>query len=583
MIKYLITVLLISLFILSCTQTVTSHSNEVVSYLEANVATTDPIHSTNKYASTVSSSIFENLLHYHYLKRPIVLETQLAEEMPHISDDGLTYTIKIKRGVFFQDDPAFPNSKGRELIAQDFVYSWMRLADPKNKALGWWLLDGKIKGLNEWRNGSADYAKPIEGLKAIDQYTLQVILNKKSFQFLHVLAAPPLAVVAREVIKKYGDKINDHPVGTGPFKLKSWIRNFQLELVKNDKYHKTFYPKEGTIDSKKKGLLQDSGQTLPLSDKITIRIITERQPLWLSFLKGQVDHGIIPKDNYHQIFENKEIKTEIRKKGIRVLAQKRPDLVYISFNMEHPILGKNKKLRKAISSAIDKKQILKTFYNNRGLIAQGPIPPGLPDYDKTYTNPVSYNLEKAKQLMTEAGYPNGKNLPVFDYDLPGSATWSRQLGEFLKDQLSQIGVSIRIVPNTWPQFDQKVKAKKATLFDQAWVADYPDSENFLQLFYSKNISPGPNSFNFVNSDYDQMFEQFLSLPPSQKRFNLTQKMIKLLNDESPAVFLLHRLFKLPYHSWLKNYNEYPIIYDHLKYLRVDQHQKQKDLNKLKNG
>ncbi len=569
---------------LCCTSQKAKVDDTVVLFLDANIPHLDPIHSTNKYSSTVISNIFEGLYHYHYLKRPITLEPSLAEGEPQISPDGKTYTIQLKKGVFFQDDPAFPNGKGRELKAEDFIYSWRRLADPMNKAMGWWVLDGLIVGLNEWRNdlraGKANYQTPIKGLSAPHSHTLVIQLTRPSFQFLHFLAMPVTMVVAQEVVEKYGQEIANHPIGTGPYRLEHWDRNSEVRLIKNKNFREVFYPSEGSAEDEKRGLLSHKGQRLPLSEKITVKVITERQPLWLSFLKGQVDHGVVPTDNFDQVFENNQLKKEFVDKGIRVLEQYRPDVTMIAFNMEHPLLGKNKKLRLAFAHALNSDLILEKFYNRRGIVAQGPLPPLLDGYDPDYKNNLDFNLEKARQLLKEAGYPDGKDLPVFDFELSNNATWSRQMGELLKDLWGQVGIQIRLVINTWPQFDQKLKNKQATLFEMAWSADYPDSENFLQLFYSKNVSPGSNNSNFINRDYDQLYEKALQLPPSPERTLLYKKMVDFINNEVPTLFLVHRIYRLPYHSWLENYNEHPIIYDFYRYLKVNTQIKEKNWSQL---
>lgn len=570
--------LVASLLLVQCTPK-NKIEDHVVSVLDAPISHLDPIHSTNKYSSIVNSAIFEGLYHYHYLKRPIEPQPRLATEMPKISPDKKVYTIKIKPEIFFQDDPAFTEGKGRELEAKDFIYSWKRLADPKNKALGWWVFDGLIEDLNNWRDqmrtGQANYSTEVSGLKALDKYTLQITLTRPSFQFIHYLAMPVTMVVAREVVEKYGPEISSHPVGTGPFILENWTRNSQVVLVKNKKFRDQRYPSTMTPGVGEPDLLKNAHKKLPLSDKVVVRILPERQPLWLSFLKGELDHGIIPKDNYAQVMENGELKASLKEKQVRILHQARPDMVYISINMENPILGKNKEIRQAMAYALDRKSILKNFYNDRGLVAQSPIPPGLDAYNDAYKNPIQYDLEKAKELMKQAGYPEGKGLPVFEYDLANASTWGRQMGEYLKDQWGKIGIKIKLIANTWPQFDKKIKEKKATLFDMAWMADYPDSQNFLQLFYSKNISPGPNSSNFISRRYDDIYEKAVLLPPGPERTQLFHQLVDLINEEVPAIFTIHRTFYLPYHGWLEGYFEHPIIYDFLQYLSVDKNKKEK--------
>lgn len=559
--------LIVMVVLAGCTKPDKSSDTTLVGFLDANIPHLDPIHSTNRYSSVVNSNIFEGLYHYHYYKRPITIEPSLAESMPVVSTDGLTYTIKIQKGVLFQDNPAFPNGKGRELTAQDFIYSWKRLADAKNKALGWWVFDGLIEGLNQWRedlrNGKADFNAPVSGLQSPDSHTLVIKLTRPSFQFVHFLAMPVTMAMAKEVVDHYGNEIANHPVGTGPYEMESWTRNTEIKLKKNKNFRTVLFPIDGSTESK------DKGKSLPLAENVTLKISSELQPLWLSFLKGELDYGIIPKDNFDQVFTNNALNDDVKQKGINIHYQHRPDVTFIAFNMEHPILGKNKNLRKAFATSIDRKLLLEKFYNNRGIVSEGPLPPGFDGYDSNYKSNLQFDIEKAKEYLRLAGYPEGKGLPVFDYEMSNSATWSRQFAEFIKDQWAQIGIQIKLNPNTWPQFDQKIKTKKAAIFEMAWMADYPDSENFLQLFYSKNISPGSNNSNYINRAYDELYNKAVVLAPGLQRNTYIKQMVEFINEEVPSIFLIHRIFRLPYHAWLENYNEFPIIYDYLQYLRVD--------------
>ncbi len=568
----------------ACTPKQPLWKNTIVSVLDANIPHLDPIHSSNAPSSRINASIFEGLYHYHYLKRPLQIEPKLAGAMPEVSEKGYVYTIRIKKGVLFQDDPAFPHSKGRELVAGDFVYSWKRLADPKNKAEGWWVLDGLIKGLNEWRDkvrrGQADYETPVEGLKAVDNHTLRITLTRPSFQFLHFLCMPVTMVMAKEVVDHYGQQINNHPVGTGPYQLVHWVRNSEVRLRRNKNFRKVFYPEEEFGENEKKKSPQSAGLRLPLTENIIIRIITEQQPLWLSFLKGQLDHGVIPKDHYDEVFKNNQLTPKYREKGIRILKQYQADVTFLVFNMEDPILGKNKFLRKALAMALDRELILKKFYNSRGVIAQGPVPPMLDAHDPYYKNPLNHDPEKAKKFLTKAGYPGGRGLPVFKYETSSSSAWSRQFAEFVKDQWAQIGFKIRIKANTWPLFNKKIKNRKAKIFDMAWFADYPDSENFLQLFYSKNISPGSNSSNFVNRHYDALFEKAIILPPGPERTQKFRKLAAFINEEVPVIFIIHRIKQRPFHAWLDNFNIHSMVFDFYQYLSVDEKKKITYLKKL---
>ncbi|MCB0376888.1 MAG: hypothetical protein KDD33_00220 [Bdellovibrionales bacterium] len=578
----ILVVIMVSL--VSCTKKSQVNDDTIYGVIDANIKGLDPIQAADNYMIKAVSQIYEGLYHYHYLKRPLQLEPQLAESLPTISPDGLTYTIKIKKGVYFQDHEAFPARKGRELTAHDFIYSWKRLADASHKATGWWVFDGRIQGLNEWRQelsqGKVNYDSPISGLTAKDKYTLEIKLTKAFPLFEIMLALPPTFAVAREVVEKTGNEFLNHPVGTGPFLLKEWIRNSKIVLEANPNYRTELYPNEGEDVDRELSRLEDAGKKLPLAKKVVIQIMPERQPMWLSFARGELDHAIIPKDNYSQVFNGKTLREDIRKKGIQILNQPRPDVTFIGINMEHPILGKNKYLRQAMAMAINNQISIDTFYNGRGIPAQSPLPPGFRGYKKSYKKPYDFDLQRAQSYMIKAGFPDGKGLPTFRFELTNASSWSRQMGEFLQQQWAQIGIKIKLIPNNWPQFDKKLKSRQAEIFFMAWTADYPDSENFLQLFFSKNISPGPNNFNFVNRDYDQMYEKMSLLSPSPERLALIRKMVQLVNEEVPAIFLLHRVFRLPYQGWLRNYKEYPGINDFYQYLRIDLERKSKLKPKL---
>ncbi|MFH1612626.1 MAG: ABC transporter substrate-binding protein [bacterium] len=549
------------------------------------IKTLDPANVGDLYSHIVVSQIYEPLLQYAYLKRPYELEPCLAEKMPEISSDNLIYTFKIKNKVYFQDDICFPNGKGKELIASDFVYSFKRLADIKNISEGWWIFDGMIKGLNEFREQSkkdkkTNYNLEVEGLKVLNNYTFQIKLTRNYPQLLYVLAMSYTSAVPCEAIEKYGNEIISHPIGTGPYKLQQWIRNSKLILVKNPNFRNEFYPSEGEIGDKEKGLLIDANKKMPFIDKVDISFILEDQPYWLNFMKANLDAAGIPKDNFQTcINEQKELKPDMIKKGIILTKTPEPDTTYIGFNMNHSILGKNKYLRQAISLAYDTSKTIKLFYNDCAIAAQGPIPPNIAGYDSTLKNSYrEYNLTKAKELLIKAGYPNGKGLPVFIYENSGSDTTSRQMAEYFVKQMSQIGIKIEINNNTWPQFLQKLKTKSATIFGLAWIIDYPDAENFLQLFYGPNSSPGPNSTNFNHLEYNKLYEKIKYLSDSPKRREIIKKMVSILTEECPWIFGTHRIAYGLSYKWNKNYKPHTFNYA-LKYKRIDMQIREKMLKK----
>lgn len=578
-----ISILFLAFSLTSCTKKSGEDENTLNRALTANLKGMDPIYASDLYTNEVISNIYETLLQYHYLKRPLELEPLLAAEMPKVSEDGLTHTFKIKKGAKFQDNEAFPEGKGRQVTSSDFIYAWKRLADPRNASDGFWIFDGKIKGLNEWRDkvgkGEADYDTEIEGLKAPDEETLVITLTKPYFQLHYVLAMPYSAPVAKEVVEKYGKEFLNHPVGTGPYMLESWTRNSKVVLVKNPNWHGGKYPSSGAEDEAEE-LLEDAGKDLPFIDKIVFHEIIEDQPRWLNFMRGDLDFAGIPKDNFDSTVKGDTLSEDFIKKGMKLDITEEPDVTYTAFNMLDPLLGKNLNLRKAISHAMDTNTLLEKFYNGRGIIAHSPIPPGIDGYEKDFKNPYKeFNLGAAKAYLEKAGYPGGKGLPTIEFSTTNSTT-ARQMAEYTQQNLAAIGINLKINATSWPQFTDKIRDKKAQMWGIAWSADYPDAENFLQLLYGKNISPGPNGANYQNKDFDNLYEQALKLPPGPKRTELYKGMKRIFVEDLPWITGIHRKGYTLYHGWLKNFKNHAIINGDAKYWKIDLKKKAELKDKL---
>lgn len=562
--------------------------NEKVLHItvENKVKGMDPINTGDTYSSTEVARVYEGLLQYHYLKRPYELRPNLAAEMPTVSDDGLTYTFKLKQGVLFHDNKCFEGGKGREMVAEDVVYSIKRLADARNNAIGWWLLDEKIVGLNEWREkqkaaAKTDYDASVEGIKALDKYTVQFKLREKSPQFLYSLAMSYTMVTPREAVEFYGKEFLNNPVGTGAFMTGTYTQSTKIVYVKNPNYRKEFYPSEGMKEDEEKGLLKDAGKALPLVEKIVVYIQPESQPRWLSFEKGKTDFLAIPKDNFETVVTpSKGITDTYAKKGISLEINPDLDITYIAFNHEDALFKDNIKLKRAMSLAYNTAKSNELFYNERGILAQTPIPPGIQGYDKEYQNPwMKFDIDQAKKLLAEAGYPGGKGLPTIKYDTTAS-TVSRQMGEFFKKQMSQIGINVEVITNTWPQLTEKVHKRQTQTFGMAWVGDYPDAENFLQLLYGPNSSPGPNGSNYNNADFNKLFEKATKMQPSPERTKYYSEMAQKYSEDVPWILGVHRTSFVVRHAWLKNYKFSTFNYGNSKYWDVDLEEKKKTLDKL---
>jgi ABC-type transport system substrate-binding protein len=563
----------------ACTKKVSDTDTTINIAVKANIKGMDPIRANDLYSSMAIANVFEGLLEYNYLKRPFTLQPALADGMPTVSADGLTHTFKIKKGVKFQDNPCFKDGKGRELTAQDFVYSWKRLADPKNASEGFWIFDGKIKGLNEWadgmKTGKTNYDSPIEGLTTPDANTLVIKLIKPYYQLDYVLAMPFSMVVPKEAVDKYGQEFLNNPVGTGPFMLKSasdWVRNSKMTLVKNPTWRGETYPSEGEPGDKEAGLLEDAGKPMPFAEKLVLTELIEDTPRWQNVMKGNFEYLDIPNDNFESAVDKNDrtkIAPELAAKGMRINISDAPDVTYTGINMKDPVLGKNKDLRHAIAWAADAATTIDKFLNGRGIVAQGPIPAGFSSYDPNFKSPYKpKNLEKAKAALAKAGFPDGKGLAELTYETLSDSK-SRQMTEFFAQNMAAIGIKVKINANTWPQFQDKIKTGKAQLFGIAWNADYPDEQNFYQLFYSKNMSPGPNDSSFSNAEFDKLYEQSLAMAPGAARDAVYKKLNAIVVEESPWIFTAHRQSYKVVHGWLKNFKWNDIQNDTAKYLRVD--------------
>lgn len=556
-------------------------SNEMVLHaiLPTKIRGLDPGDIGDVYSAMVAAQCFECLYQYHYLKRPYQLVPQLAESMPEVSEDGLTYTIKIRRRVYFADDDCFAGGKGRELKASDFVFAWKRIADIKYFSKNWWIFDSRIVGLDEFREYTktckrredVDYSRPVEGLQTPDDYTLVIKLKKPWPQIVYLLAHQPTAPIAKEAADYYGKDIISHPVGTGPFKLKVWHRGSYIKMVRNSNFRGEFYPTEGEKGDLEQGFLTDAGKRLPMADRIFFVLIEEDQPRWLQFLRGKLDATSIPKDNFGQAIDaSRDLSPEMKKRNIHLKTFRNPDTFWIGFNMEDEVVGKNKPLRKAISHSIDREKYIEVFWNNRDDVAYGFIPPVMKVYNPEISKlGIGYDSGQAKQLVKEAERVYGGKLPTLKLSTGGTDTLSRQMCQFYQRSFKEVGLDVEVDYMDWPTFLEKVKTKSVQMFALGWIADYPDTENFLQLFYSRNASPGTNNFNYSNPEFDRIYEQVAVMPDCPERTVLYRKAELIVIEDCPAAFINHRVAYVLHHDWVLNYKPHVFQYGLAKYRRVD--------------
>jgi len=520
--------------------------------------TLDPVRAAIVYSNFVVLNVFDTLYSYKYLARPYQMKPNLASAMPEVSEDGLTYTIKIKQGVHFHDNKAFSNGIGRELVASDFIYSIKRHFDVKFKSQGAWLFAGRIVGLDDWKLNGSDYSQSIEGLQALDDYTIQIKLVEPYPQLVYTLAMGFSAIVPHEAVEFYGSEFGSNPVGSGPFFMHSFNQE-KAVLLTNPKFRKEPLDLdfEGYDEEKHgfTGIKSLAGKSPPFIDVMEVHFIKETSSRWNSFTKGsEIQYTTVPKEQQNSVIMSKKPLTLYPQitDNYHHMFLVEAGFVYSGFDMNHPSFGnngdpehdeKNKALRCAIRKAYNWDQRNRAFFFGLGTVFPGVITPTVMEYDADKSkDSITLDIEGGKKLLADAGW-NADNLPIMEYHSPGSVT-NRLFYEQFRGFLKKIGYPIqKIIYNPYPSFgafNKALKNGKTPLFTLGWNLDYPDAENTLQLFYGPNKSPGSNNFNYTNPEFDILFEQAKIMQPSPERTELYQQLNQMVIDDCVVLSGLSR-------------------------------------------
>ena len=551
----------------------------------------------------VASQVYEGLLGYHPYARPYQLMPVLAEAMPEVSEDGLSYTFRMRTGVVFQDDPCFEGGKGREVTAHDLLYVLKRFAHPETRSTGWWLFDGKIRGLNAWRDGrradvlrAAESGQPydpllgldesVEGLEVVDDYTFRFHLTKPYPQFLWTLAMSYTSLYPHEAVSMYGETFGVHPVGTGPFRVREFNPVYRVVYEANPTYRDVRVPDpanepsdrwDGWEADRDAGFLKHAGERIPLVDGMEIRFILEDQPRWLYFANGHTDWLNPPKDNVRDALPNGELSNELRERGLSVQRVTELGTVYLAMNTNDPLF-QNVDLRRAIALAIDHGWTVENLYGGQAIIAKSLIPPGVAGYQEQAhpykTNSGTSDLARAREYMVKAGYPDGidpetgKALRIV-YDNSGSGVTQRMFASRFTDEMRRLGIEVDLIVNTFPQLTKKMRKQNYQVTGLAWGFDYPDAQNILQLLYGPNESPGINGTNFSNAEFDALYEQAMVLPDGPERTRLYEQMAYIVADQVPMVTRTHRIRQNLQQPWVEGYKFTEVHYQNWRYMAID--------------
>lgn len=518
----------------------------------------DPVQSANVYANHVNINAYDTLYAYKYLARPYTLKANLAADFPEIAEDGLTYTIRIKQGVYFVDDPAFPDGKGREVVAEDFVYSIKRHFDPTTRPQGAWLWQGRIVGLDEWKEAGSDYSAEVEGLRALDRYTIQVRLIRPYPQLLYTFTQGYSAIVPVEAVEKYGREFASRPVGSGPFKVVSYDTS-KIVFDRNPNYRQepVDLEYEGYDPARHShlGLKVIEGRAPPFVDRLEINFINESSARWNSFTKGnEIQFATLPIEIADQVLSSKDpvtLQPEYREK-YHMYAGMEAGFIFQVFNMDFPEFGynpdpareaRNNALRCAILKSLSWEQRNESFYMGLGQVFPGIIVPVVPEYDPSVPrDSVTRDLEGARKLLRDNDW-TAENLPELVYGTTSGVTNRLQYEQY-RAWLKEVGYPPeKIILKQYATFGDISKAWKESQLpwvSKGWGLDYPDAENTLQLFYGPNASPGSNDANYRNPEYDRLYEESSVMLPSPQRTALYRKMNRILIDDCIAMTGLSR-------------------------------------------
>ncbi|NRR29966.1 heme-binding protein [Oxalobacteraceae bacterium] len=542
----------------------------------------DPAVASDLASLSLLENLFDPLLRYDYLARPVRLQPNTTRAMPSVSADGLSYTFVLQPGIYFTPDPAFKGSK-REVTAADYVYSLKRLYDPTLKSPWLFLLEGKIEGDGALRGDNFRYDANIAGLQALDRYTLRIRLSAPDPNFLFYLATPASAVVAREIMEAYPGQTGNHPIGTGPFLIGEWKHSDRIALLANPDFRPTVFhagPNVAPADRALAAALE--GKRLPLLDRIDVKIMEEYQSRMLGFLNGEFDYlEQVPESMKEMVLQSgpgaPALKPELASKGVVLQAFPVLQTYYLWMNMDDPVIGGYSKdkvaLRRAIALGYDSAQDIALLKKGLAIPAQSPLPPAVLGYDASYRSPARYDPALARALLDRFGYRKGKDgfrskpdgTPLLLRMHSEPSMVGRLRDEMWRRSLNAIGLKVEFKTDKKTEIIKASRLGQVMMFETNWIADFPDGDNFFQLLYGPN-SGRANYARFNQPEFNRRYEQARLMPDSPERQRLYREMTQILHAYAPWVLLTHPISADLYQPWLRNYKRHPVELTSWRYL-----------------
>jgi len=518
-------------------------------FLSTGETALDPAVASDVASLSLLENLFDPLLRYDYLARPVKLIPNTAAAMPEVSDGGKTYIFRLRDDVYFTPDAAFKAAK-RQVTADDYVYSFKRLYDPVLKSPWLYLFDG------------------VADMQAVDKLTLRIRLKAPDPNFLFYLAMPATSVVAREVVAAYGVQVGNHPVGSGPFKIGTWRHSDQIVLLANRDFRPTEF----------------EGKRLPILDRIDIKIVEEYQSRVLGFLNGEFDFlEQLPESMKEMVLtDDIRLKPELARKGIVLAPFPVLQTYYMWMNMDDPLIGGYSKekvaLRRAIALGYDRAEDIAIMKKGLALPAVTPLPPNVLGYDPNYRSPVAYDPALANALLDRYGYRKGKDgfrtrpdgQPLTLVMHSEASTVGRLRDELWRKNLNAIGLKVVFKSDKKTEIIKASRLGAVMMFETNWVADFPDGNNFYLLLYGPNAGRA-NYARFNLPAYNQRYEQARLMGESPQRTALYDELANIIHAYTPWVLLTHPISADLQQPWLKNYRRHPVEFTNWRYLDVDAH------------
>jgi oligopeptide transport system substrate-binding protein len=559
-------------------------TDKVLRIASSDITSLDPQQGTDLYSTRVASAIFEALYEFEYLSTGSKVIPNTALAMPVVTDDGKTWTIRMKQGIRFADDPAF-RGKPRELVAEDYVYSIKRTLDPNLRSGGDPALTDLIVGARKIVDaarkpgGRFDYDAPMDGLRATDRDTLVLRLAHPDYTMLERLAGLPMMAVAREVVEAAGGDIMRRPVGTGPYRLREWRPASKLVLEANPGYRKVLFPENA--DAPQQELVRSMrGKTLPQIGRIEISIIEESQPEILAFTQGNLDYMALGGDDTRRVMENGKLRPDLAQRGVRHLRFGSPSVTFTYFNMDDPAVGgystQQIALRRAIGMGFDVDEMIRVLFAGNALPANQLLPPGVSGHDPQLPPKSLYDPAGARSLLDRFGFkdrdgdgyretPDGKPLTIMRGTLPES--WYREADTLWKKNMDAIGIRMQVQQQTFAELLNLSRAGKLPMFNLGYRSLEPSGYQILQTLWGQSPRD-TNPSQFHQPDYDKAYEQFLRTPSGAARVALARRMSEISQAYMPMILHTYGIGNVLYYPWVRGYWPSPFGFS-WKYLDID--------------